>query len=234
VWTLRFEFKSSTRLDRFDLKRARAVRPAAVVPVIAVLLGVYAAYFQPVSINPSVNGVNTTDPAIEVKGSGPPSARFVSILRNGYGWQVPLVNGQFASLVPLLPGLNRIQAAVNGRVSAPVDVTGPSITAANVSSAMAGKCSGVIAVHPASGHEGEPDLVIVNLDSASAKLIARVTTDNPLCHDCDAARTAPNQFTVSQIYHGRGPFRVTFIAMGKDGKVRCQGTSAELTALGPR
>jgi hypothetical protein len=233
VWTLRFDLKSPTRLGRLNPRQARATRPATLVPACAALLGVYAAYVAPVSIDPSINGRSTADPAIEVTGSGPRSGTSVLILRNGYAWPAALVSGRFASLVPLLPGLNRIQAAVNGRISVAVEVEGPKVAAARVSRAMVGECSGVIAVHPASGYEGDSDLVIVNIDR-SAELITRVSTDNPLCHECDAARTAPNQFAVSERFRGQGPFRVTFMAFDKDGRVRCQGESADLTALGPR
>jgi len=234
VWTFQFDLKGPTRLGRLDPRQARATRMAVLVPVCAALFVAYAAYIAPpVSIDPGINGAITADPAIEVTGSGPQYGASVQILRNGYAWRAALVNGRFASLVPLLPGLNRIQAAVNGRISFPVEVEGPKVAAAKVSTAMVGGCSGAIAVHPASGYEGAGNLVIVNFDR-SAEMITRVTTDNPLCHECDVVRTAPNQFAVSQIFHGLGPFRVTFEAFDKHGRVRCKGESADLNALGPR
>ncbi len=230
--TARFEFNSPSRLGRFDPRgRARGLGPTTAS---IVLLGVYCVYFSPVAVDPGLNGTSTPDPAVEVRGSAPLGSRFAVILRNGYGWTVPVNRGRFASLVPLFPGLNRIQAAVNGRVSAPVDVTGPAVTAASVTTAMNGECSGTIAVHPPSGYEDQEDLVVINLNPLGAALVRRVTTDNPLCHDCDASRSGPDQFTLRQYYHGNGPFRIKFLAFDGDGKVRCQGESAELIALGPR
>lgn len=234
MWIFRFDLKGPTRMGRLDPRQAKATRLAVLVPICAVLFVAYAAYVAtPVSIDASINGASTADPAIEVTGSGPRYGTSAQILRNGYAWPAALVNGRFASLVPLLPGLNRIQAEVNGHISAAVEVEGPKVAAAEVRTAMVGECSGVIAVHPASGYEGDSNLVIVNFGH-SAEPITRVTTDNPLCHECDAARTAPNQFAVSEQFQGKGPYRVTFVAFDKDGRVRCRGDSAELTALGPR
>jgi hypothetical protein len=234
MWTLGFEFEGPQRV-RNALTRQRSTPVSKItVPVVAVAAVAYAVYFMPASIDPGIDGLNTANPAVEVRGSAPPSARVVTILRNGYGLAVPVFNGRFVSLVPLLPGLNRIQAAVNGRVSAPVDVTGPTLPPPEVTRALAGDCTGTIAAYPTSGYVGENFLVVVNLDAAAAGVIARVTTDNPGCRSCDADRTAPNQFTRRLVYQGRGPFRITFLALDKEGKVRCEGVTTDLTSHGQR
>lgn len=98
---------------------------------------------------------------------------------------------------------------------------------------MSGSCNGGIAVSTTSGFEGDPFTITVSIHPPFDKIITRVTTNNPRCTTCDA--TGGNgRFVLSLPFAGQGSFTIEFIAFDKDGKERCRGTSATMTAKGSR
>lgn len=188
---------------------------------------IYAAHiYDRISFDP---GTNSDAPAAEYKlsGSAPLRADSIQITRNGQVWNQPVTNGRFEATVPLVAGVNHIQASFNGKVSRRIDVNGaPPI------SNFTGDCKGTIVASPTSGFDGDPVSVTITIDPSSTAKITRVVTHNPLCPNCDALQaTKPNEFVLRQYYSGGGnaTFQVQFDAYDAQNKIRCSGATAPLT-----
>ena len=97
-----------------------------------------------------------------------------------------------------------------------------------------GKCHGSIIALPRVGYQGERQKVLVTIRRPSARIIARVVTDNPACRDCEAAAWGHGRFVFNGEFIGEGPFAITFKAFDRNGKLRCEGSTPELKALGPK
>lgn len=67
------------------------------------------------------------------------------------------------------------------------------------------------------------------------RAIVRVTTNNPLCTNCDATLIRPGVFSLGLFFSGdAGTFTLTFAAFDQEGNQRCSGSTGALTVLGPR
>lgn len=100
---------------------------------------------------------------------------------------------------------------------------------------LGGECSGRITASPSSGYVGDPFTVTITIDAPLNEEIARVTTDNPGCHDCDAQEVASGKYTRTLYWQGtRGTFTIKFLAYDRNGKERCSGSTESLTVLGSR
>ena len=99
---------------------------------------------------------------------------------------------------------------------------------------MTGQCSGTVTSRPTAGYPGDSFTVTITIDPPGSSLISRVTTDNPLCHTCDATKNGEGRFTRVLHFQGtEGPFQLRFIAFDSSGQERCSG-SIGLQVLGRR
>ncbi|MCP4897216.1 MAG: hypothetical protein GY906_09630 [bacterium] len=102
-------------------------------------------------------------------------------------------------------------------------------------STMSGHCTGAITASPAAGYVGDGLTVTIVINPPESQFIAKVTTDNPRCHTCNAPMVQPGRFVYTGYFDGpSGGFTVTFIAYDQDGVQRCSGATGTLQVLGPR
>lgn len=90
---------------------------------------------------------------------------------------------------------------------------------------LSGDCEGTITTSVTSGYQGDPITYTITIKPPVHKEIARVTTNNPGCTNCDAKEVAPGKYTLTHFFLGKGPFKVTFLAFDKEGKERCSGST---------
>lgn len=101
-----------------------------------------------------------------------------------------------------------------------------------VTTAMSG-CQGTITVNPASGYIGVPFSITINIPPPANQYVARVTTNNPACHNCDASRVNATTWQRTLYFSGNAAFSLEFIAYDSQGKAMCSGT-ASLRSMGPK
>ena len=118
------------------------------------------------------------------------------------------------------------------------DLFEPTLAAINLiaqsSSELTGECTGTIDTSAVRGYEGEPVIPIIRIDPPFDGIIVKVITDNPGCRQCETSRMENGTFMREMVFQGRGPVRLSFVALDGEGKERCRGQTVELEALGPR
>jgi hypothetical protein len=183
--------------------------------------------YRGVSIDGDANG-GAPQAVFNLTGSAPRHVDAVQINRNGQVWVQSVTGGKFTAAITLQPGVNHIQASMNGTLSKRIDVNGPSPV-----SAVEGDCRGTITPTPTFGFNGDPLVTTITIDPSTAAMVDRVVTDNPKCHDCSAVRTSPNTFVLSGPFIGGdgGTFQITFVAYDGQNRARCRGTTVPLTVF---
>lgn len=97
---------------------------------------------------------------------------------------------------------------------------------------LTGDCSGTIRASPPRGYAGEQQNVTVRINPPFHTVITRVTTNNPRCRTCDAQPKSSGEFVFSGRFEGTGgPYRIEFLALDNEGRIRCRGESEELIVL---
>lgn len=101
--------------------------------------------------------------------------------------------------------------------------------------AMSGRCRGSIQVSPTNGYVGTTFTTTIYIEFPESQYVTRVTTDNPLCHNCDASKSGPNTWTLNLPFAGsKGSFVMKYIAFDSSGRELCSGASGSLQVLGSR
>ena len=97
------------------------------------------------------------------------------------------------------------------------------------------KCRGNITVSATAGYRGDPITYYITVQPPESADVARVTTDNPGCHNCDAEKVREGYYTLNHVFHGGvATFSVRFIVFDADGNEMCNGSTGTLRNLGEK
>jgi hypothetical protein len=133
----------------------------------------------------------------------------------------------------ILNGMNNTNNNTN-----PWETSGPTSPATPESSGpvtttMSG-CQGTITTNPSAGYAGVPFSITIRIPPPVNQYVARVTTNNPACHNCDASRVNATTWQRTLHFSGNGTFSLEFIAYDSQGKTICSGSTANLRAMGSK
>ena len=102
-----------------------------------------------------------------------------------------------------------------------------------VTTTMSG-CQGTITTNPSSGYAGVPFSITIRIPPPMNQYVARVTTNNPACHNCDASQVNATTWQRTLHFQGNGSFTLEFIAYDSQGQTICSGSTANLRAMGSK
>lgn len=164
--------------------------------------------------------------------------------QNGYVWNTDgtacvAQTADGSSGNELMDNLTKVFEAIEGVENGGYD-SGPAVGTSGdtgstaVAGEFSGQCQGTVTSSASSGYAGDPVTFYVTIYPPESAYVSRVTTNNPLCSNCDAVKVGEGSYQWDTKFQGSGSWTLQFIAYDQNGQTMCSGSTGGMNSLGSR